>query len=208
MADDGSETQPPRIPFFIRKQLENLPILPGENARDFKTLFYQVEYSAEGGQKTAADFFIDFQATVLTWNLQRTERMITAVIRHHRLEAVAALIRRTSTLGGMEPGSLAYRAAHGDALDYFTSEDAKKKYQELFAKAGFGPDAIEVEAFEQALPQITILNRQQAAARRDLLAFLKEIDRRNARRGRELRKMADKMISRSRASTTEKGAAS
>ena len=59
-----------------------------------------------------------------------------------------------------------------------------------------------MEAFEQALVQNTSLNRQQTAARRQLLAFLKEIDRRNSRRAKELRKVADKVMSRARASTT------
>jgi hypothetical protein len=125
-----------------------------------------------------------------------------------RPAAVAALVRRTSTYGETEPGSIAYREAHLVALEYFTSEDAKKLIPERFAKAGYAPDAIEVEAFERALVQITSLNRQQTAARRQLLAFLKEIDRRNSRRAKELHKVADNVMSRVRASASESGATS
>jgi hypothetical protein len=48
--------------------------------------------------------------------------------------------------------------------------------------------------------QITTLNRQQTTARQQLLAFLKENERRNSRRAKELRKVADKVMSRAGAS--------
>ena len=60
---------------------------------------------------------------------------------------------------------------------------------------------------EQALPLITTLYQQQSAARRQLLAFLKEIERRNAKRAKELRKVADAVMSRAGASASAKGAA-
>ena len=200
MAENGPEEQRDPIPLFIRRQLDDPPILPGESAREFKSLFHQIEYSAEDRKKTAADYVMNYQATVLIWNLQRNDRMIVAVIGHKNLAAVAALIRRTNKSGESEPGSVSYREAHALALDYFKSEDVRKAVLERFAKAGYGPDAVEVEAFEQAFPQLTILYRQQNAAQRQLLVFLKEIDRRNSRRAKELRKVADNVLSRARES--------
>ena len=141
---------------------------------------------------------MNYQATVLMWNLQRIDRMIVAVIGHTHLAAVAALIRRTNKSGESEPGSMSYREAHALALDYFKSEEVKKGLLERFAKAGYGPDAVDVEAFEQAFPQLTILYRQQAVAQRQLLVFLKEIDRRNSRRAKDLRKVANNVLSRAR----------
>ena len=200
MAENGPEAEPDPIPLFIRRQLEKPPILPGESAREFKSLFHQIEYSAEDRKKTAADYLMNYQATVLIWNLQRNDRMIVAVIGHKNLAAVAALIRRTNKSGESEPGSVSYREAHALALDYFKSEDVKKGLLERFAKAGYGPDAVDVEAFDQAFPQLTILYRQQNTAQRKLLVFLKEIDRRNSRRAKELRKVADNVLSRARES--------
>jgi hypothetical protein len=208
MANNGSETEPERIPSFIRRQLENPPLLPSENKREFIILFREIEYSAEGGEKTAADYAVDYQATVLIWIVQRFDRMIATVIGHKRLPAVVALVRRTGQYGEAEPHSPAYHKEHGEALDYFTSEDSKKRLLQRFASSGYGPDAVEVEAFEQALPLITTLNQQQSAARRQLLVFLKEIERRNARRAKELRKVADNVISRGRASASNKEATS
>ena len=112
-----------RIPFFIQKQLENPPILPGESKKEFIILFREIEFSAEGGKKIAADYMIDYETTKLMWNLQRIDRMIVAVIRHMRPAAIAALIGRSGIYGETEePGSMAYRQAHLAALEYFTSE--------------------------------------------------------------------------------------
>jgi uncharacterized protein YdiU (UPF0061 family) len=203
-----AENETRHVPFFIQKQLENPPVLPGENPRDFRALFYEIEDSAEGGAKSAADHMIDYQATVLIWNLQRIERMLVALIGHMRSTAVVALIGRSSEDGEPEPGSHFYRLDRAEALEYFSSEEAKKRIQERFVKAGYAPDAVEVEAFAQALPQIISLNRQQTAARQQLLAFLKEIDRRNSRRAKELRKVADKVMSRAGDSAPTNGGVS
>jgi uncharacterized protein YdiU (UPF0061 family) len=208
MANNGSETELDPIPFFIRKQLENPPLLAGESKREFNILFREVGYSAEGGKKTAADYAVDYQATVLIWTVQRFDRLIAAVIGHKRLPAVVALVRRTGDYGEVEPGSPAYYEDHREALGYFTSEDSKNRLSRRFASRGYGPEAVEVEAFEQALPLITTLYQQQSAARRQLLVFLKEIERRNARRAEELRKVSDKAISRARASASDKGTTS
>jgi len=205
MAENGSQAPSGRIPMFIQKQLDNPPVLPGESVREFNTLFREIEFSVEGGKKTGADWAIDFQATMLIWILQRIDRMIVAAIRHMHPAAVAALIRRTSIHGETEPGSLAFGEAHVDSLKYFASEETKKKMLERFSQSGYAANAVEVEAFQQAFAQITSLNRQQAVARQQLLAFLKEIDRRSVRRAKELRKVAEKVISRAPASAAEHG---
>lgn len=141
MAENGFEAQPRRLPSFVQKQLDNPPVLSGENARDFRTLFNEIEFSAEGGKKTAADYLVDYEATVLMWNIQRIDRVMVAVIRHMRPAAVVALVRRTSEFGDSEPGSILYREANLEALKYFRSEDAKKQFLERFEKAGYAPEA-------------------------------------------------------------------
>lgn len=79
---------------------------------------------------------------------------------------------------------------------------------ERFAASGYAPDAVDIEAFQQALPQIANIDRQIGAAQRQLLAFLKEIERRNARRAEEYRNVARNAVSRARASGSENGARS
>jgi hypothetical protein len=207
VTEEGSENRS-LIPRFIRKKLENPKLLPGESAREFYALFRELEYSADEGAKTAADYEMIYQATDLIWNLQRYEGMRVRIIRHFLPAAVAALLRRVSRYGYAEPGSLAYEALDADARNYFTSEEQKKLWHDKLAASGFAPDAIETEAFQQALPQIAIIERQVVAARRQLMAFLKEIDRRNARRAHEFHQVAENAVSRARASGSANGAKS
>jgi len=103
---------------------------------------------------------------VLIWNLQRLERMRVGIIRHLHPAAVAALLRRTSKYGDAEPSSIAYQTASAEADAYFTSEEGKKQMLERFAGSGYAPDAIEIEAFQQALPHLAIIDRQISAAQR------------------------------------------
>src|ERR1700730_9021001 len=111
MADNAAQDPPHFIPRFIQRQLDNPPILPGENAAEFKTLFRELEFSPQQGGRTAADYAMIFQATTLTWRVIGLERMRAALIRHQRSAAVVTLIRRTNEFGGAEPGSIAYMTA-------------------------------------------------------------------------------------------------
>jgi hypothetical protein len=199
MAGTFSKDPPNFIPRFIQKQLDNPPILAGENRAEFKSLFYQLEWSDQDGPKTPAEYAIVYQATVLTWNLQRLERMRVALIRHQRPAAVAALLRRTGEHREPEPGSLAFHADNVEAQAYFGSDDAKKKTEDKFIAAGYAPDAVDVEAFQLALPNIAVIDRQVTGAQKQLTTFLKELDRRYANRARHMSKVAMNAISRAQA---------
>lgn len=197
MAETASQDPPDFIPRFIQKQLDNPPLLAEESRVEFKSLF-----SDQEGPKTAAEYAIVYQATVLTWNLQRLERMRVALIRHQRPAAVAALLRRTGEYSESEPGSLAFHEANVEAQTYFVSDDAKKKTEGKFIAAGYTPDAVDVEAFQLALPNIAVIDRQVAVAQKQLMAFLKELDRRyrnRAQAAQHVRKVAMNAISRAQA---------
>jgi hypothetical protein len=199
MAETASQDPPDFIPRFIQKQLDNPPLLAGESRVEFKSLFFQLEWSDQEGPKTVAEYAIVYQATVLTWNLQRLERMRVALIRHQRPAAVAALLRRTGEYSESEPGSLAFHEANVDAQTYFVSDDAKKKTEGKFIAAGYTTDAVDVEAFQLALPNIAVIDRQVAVAQKQLMAFLKELDRRYTNRAQHMRKVAMNAISRAQA---------
>lgn len=117
MTEEGEGSGP--VPLSIRKKLQNPPILPGESTRDFNSLFRELEFSVEERGKTAADYTMAYQATVLISNLQRLERMRVGIIRHFQPAAVATLLRRTSKYSHAEPGSIAYHEASAEAVAYF-----------------------------------------------------------------------------------------
>jgi hypothetical protein len=64
------------------------------------------------------------------------ERVRAAIIRHQRPAAVVTLLRRTSKFGEAEPGSIAYSAVNAEAVEYFTSQDAREQAEVRLAAAG------------------------------------------------------------------------
>jgi hypothetical protein len=208
MADSAAQDPAHFVPRFVQSQLDNPPILPGEIAVEFRSLFRELEFSGQGGGRTAVDYAMIFQATVLTWRLLGLERMRAALIRHQRPAAVVGLLRRTDERGEVEPGSFAYSDATAEAIGYFTSEDARRKIETRFAAAGYAPESVDVEAFQLSLHSLATLDRQIASAQKQLMAFLKEVDRRESRRADALRATALNAISRARSPVADKGQAS
>jgi hypothetical protein len=206
MAEDGSENR--SFPISIRRKLENPPLLPGESVREFNNIFRELDCSQEDRGKTAADYMIAYEATVLIWNQQRLERMRVSIIRHFHPAAIAALLRRTSKNPDAEPGSIAYMDAVADAGAFFSSEETKKQMLERFAAAGFAPDAVEVEAFQLALQQVANVDRQIRAAQKQMLAFFRQLERRDAVRVEAFRKVARNAVSRVRDAGNANGARS
>jgi hypothetical protein len=208
MAVNAAQDPPQFIPRIIQRQLDNPPILPGENASEFRSLFRGLEMSAQQGGRTPADYTMIYQATTLTWRVIGLERMRAALIQHQRPAAVVALIRRTNEFGGAERGSIAYMTAPAEAIGYFKSDDARKKIEASFAAAGYAQECVDVETFQLSLLFLTTIDRQIASAQKQLMAFLKEIDRRESRRAHALRKAALNAISHARSPVAEKGKAS
>jgi hypothetical protein len=72
--------------------------------------------------------------------------------------------------------------------------------EKQFSAAGYGPDAVDVEACNQSSAACAKFDQQIANARRQLMAFLKELDRRYARRAAEIRNTAINAVERARTS--------
>ena len=194
MANQGPPDSSVCLPRFIQTQLDNPPILAGENPVDFKILFNELECSCLEAGGTVAEYVMVYQVTVLTWRLIRVERIRASIIRHHRSPAVLALLRRSNERGEPERGSMADHNTMLEAIAYFTSGDARKKVKSRFAEAGYAEDAVEVEAFLQSQKSQAQIERESAAAQRQLLAFLKELEHRSAKRARQLREAALKAV--------------
>jgi hypothetical protein len=199
-----NETTPPDKrdyrPAFIRKLLAEAPLLPGESREGLIALFHEFEVSSDSAPVTASEYMMLFEVMRLTLNIQRLERNRRDFILHRKPAAVATLLRRTSKYGYAEGGSEADETEKQQTRAYFTSEEVKKKLAQQFDAAGYGPDAVDVEAREQAFAACAKIDQQIGSARRQLMAFLKELERRNARREAELRNVAMHAIERAKTS--------
>jgi hypothetical protein len=194
MANQEQRQTNTHFPQFIEKRLENPPVIAGENPVEFRVLFHELESACLEHGGTAAEHTMVYQVAVLTWRLMRLERMRALIIRHHRPVAVLSLVRRTDEHPEAERGSLAHARTGLEAMAYFASKDAKKKLETRFAEAGYAEDAVEIEAFLQSQNSQVQIERETAAAQRQLLAYLKELERRSMRRAKELLEAALKAV--------------
>ena len=194
MANQDQQEASDNIPRFIQRRLDNPPVIAGENPVEFRTLFRELECACLENGGTAAEYAMVYQVAVLTWRLMRLESMRASIIRHHRPLAVLSLLRRSNENGEPEHGSIAYITTGVEAITYFASKDARKKFETRFAEAGYAEDAVEVEAYLQSQKSQAQIEREAAAAQRQLLAFLKELEHRSAKRARQLREAALKAV--------------
>jgi hypothetical protein len=191
-------SKPDFKPGFVRKQLEEAALLPGESREELLALYHEFECSDDSAPATAAEHMMLLQVVMLVINIQRLERNRRNIILHHRPAAVAALLRRTSEYGYVDAGSVAEGIERKQIIEYFTSEGLKNKLEKQFNAAGYGPDAVDVEAYNQASAACAKIDQQIANARRQLMAFLKELDRRYARRAAEIRNVAMTAVERAK----------
>jgi hypothetical protein len=190
------------IPRAIQSQLDHPPIGPNESVAEFKSLFHELAEAVQGGHRSAAEFVMLLQATILTFRTVALERIRSAMIPHMRPEAVVALIRLAN--GTVERNFVTDFEVNDRRKEYFANKDGKAKIEASFARVGYAADAVDIEAFQLALPSLAPIDRQINAAQKQLMAFLKEIDRRDAKRAEELRKATLNAVSRARSEVADK----
>ncbi|UPK33948.1 hypothetical protein IVB18_38155 [Bradyrhizobium sp. 186] len=142
------------------------------------------------------------QATILTFRIMGLERIRSAIIGHMRPEAVVALIRLAN--GTVEPNSVTDFGVNDRRKEYFANKDGKAKIEASFARVGYAADAVDIEAFQLALPSLAPIDRQINASQKQLMAFLKEVDRRDAKRAEDLRKATLNAVVRARSEVADK----
>ena len=74
----------------------NPPLLPGERQVDFLGVFEAYEFSAANGRpKSGPEYVLVYQATMITWELMRLDRMKSKVLACQNRPAAEAVYRRT-----------------------------------------------------------------------------------------------------------------
>lgn len=202
MGDTSQHALLKRAPIFIQNQLNHPPIGPNESVEEFKSLFCELGASPQVVQRTAADYVMLLQITTLTFRAVTLERIREGLIGHQRPAAVLALLVRSHPLG--EAGLSTHLESNRLRAKYFASKEGKKQVEAELAGAGYAPDAVEVEAFDLALQSVAAVDRLISAAQRQLMAFLKEIERRDYKRAESLRKSALNVVSRTRSEASDK----
>lgn len=183
VADQELDDTDYEVPTFINKVLRNPELLPPEFREDFEGLFERFEFTHIGRAKTTTEYLLVNEATKLALTLEKLGRVETTILANQRRPAVESLFRKTHEGAAMKNAEAGIRAsAISSATRYFSDPAFRAKADTQFEAAGYGPDALEGEAYLRALPSLTVIHRQKATIRKDLFKILKDLEARYASR--------------------------
>jgi len=137
------------------------------------------------------------QATVLTWDILRYQQMKIGVLRSHQRPALESLLRKIKVRSASKMGIsevVAQSEARELAAPWFKDPASRPAMMRVIENAGFPPDALEVEAFQLALPTLATIERLVVSAQKCLDKFLDDLERTSKASARALRLAAEKAI--------------
>jgi hypothetical protein len=194
MSDNKSSSNKTYPLDILKRLLESPQLLPHENAEEFIQLFDSLE--DYGKPQSSRDYMAVYQATVLSWDVLRYQNMKIGVLRSHRRPALESLLRkiqvRTATKGLAE--GVAKSEARQLAAPWFKDPASRPAMKKALEDAGYPPNALEVEAFQLALPALATIERLIVSAQKRLNLFLDDLERTSKARARALRVTTEKAI--------------
>ena len=181
-------------PFQILERLLAAPhLLPHEKREEFIQLFTSLE--EYGAPQTTADYMAVYQATVLTWDILRYQDMKVGVLRCHQRSALVSLLSKTLEGAAIRGAEAAVTVdADQKATRWFAEPATRPAMIKMFEKAGYPPNAVEVEAFQRALPMVATIERLIVSAQKRLDKFLKELEKTSKASAEAIRIAAEKTI--------------
>jgi hypothetical protein len=193
---DHKPSQPKSYPLDIIKRLLDTPqLLPHESSKEFLQLFASFENYVK--PQNSRDYLAVHQATVLTWDILRYQNMQLGVLRSHQRPALESLLRkikvRTTSRKGIGE-AVAQSEARELAAPWFKDPASRPAMMKLIENAGYPPNAIEVEAFQLALPALAPIERLIVSAQRRLDRYLDSLEMTSKVNARVLRSAAEKAM--------------
>jgi hypothetical protein len=193
MSDNKSSQYKRPYPDVLRNRLHTLQLLPDEKLEDFFELFVSLEDYLK--PQTSWDYLVTYQATTLTFDILRYHEMKVGVLRNHRRPAFESLIHKIHVRRAMKGNeSVARTEANQFATQWFSDPASRPAIVELFEKAGYPPNAVEVEAFQLALPTLVPIERLIVSAQKRLDQYLKGVEKTSKASAEALRVAAAKAI--------------
>jgi hypothetical protein len=195
MSDNKSSRNKTHPLDILKRLLESPQLLPHENAEEFNQLFDSLE--DYGKPQSSRDYMAVYQATVLTWDVLRYQNMKIGVLRSHRRPALESLLRKIQVRTASKKGiaeAVAQSEARQLAAPWFKDPTSRPAMKKALEDAGYPPNALEVEAFQLALPALATIERLIVSAQKRLNLFLDDLERTSKARARALRVATEKAI--------------
>jgi hypothetical protein len=165
-------------PDFVKNLRKNPPLLANERAEDFEVVYESFEFTHYGRAKTDAEYLLVYQATVLTMQLMRYDRMKVAIVSNQRPPAAESLFRRSHDKTAVSKDDLsdARAAARENGSMYFADPECRKRLAAKLEKAGYSSEAVDAEAFLRALPSLATIDRLIASSEKRLMTIIKKLE--------------------------------
>ena len=193
---DNKSSQPKSYPLDILKRLLDTPqLLPHESSKEFLELFARLE--DYGKPQNSRDYLAVHQATVLTWDILRCQDMKVGVLRSYQRPALESLLRKIQVRTVSKKGigeAVAQSEARQLAAPWFNDPASRPAMMKTMKMAGYPPNAIEVEAFQLALPALATIERLIVSAQKRLDRYLDDLERTSKAHARALRVATEKAI--------------
>jgi len=195
---DHKSSQPKAYRLDILERLLDSPqLLPHESAEEFNQLFDSFE--DYGKPQSVRDYLAVHQATVLTWDILRYQNMKVGVLRSHQRPALESLLREIQVDPASKKGLglsevFAQSKARQLAAPWFKDPASRPAMMKTIKDAGYPPNALDVGAFQLALPALATIERLIVSAQKRLNVFLEELERTSKASARALRLAAEKTI--------------
>jgi hypothetical protein len=193
MSDNKSSQNKRPYPDVLRNRLHTLQLLPNEKLEDFFELFESLEDYLK--PQTSWDYLVTYQATTLTFDILRYNEMKVGVLRNHQRPAFESLTQKILVRGAMKGDESVVRAeANQFAAQWFADPASRPATRQLFVKAGYPPNAVEVEAFQLALPILVPIERLIVSAQKRLDQYLKGVEKTSKASAEALRVATTKAV--------------
>jgi len=195
MSDNKSSSRK-NYPLVLLNRLADTPhLLPHENREEFLQLFDSLE--VYGKPQNSRDYLAVHQATVLTWDILRYQEMKIGMLRSHQRPALESLLRKIQVRTMPKKGigeAVAQSEARQLAAPWFNDPASRPAMMKTIKMAGYPPNAIEVEAFQLALPALAKVDGLIVSAQKRLDVFLKELEKTSKASAEALRLATEKAI--------------
>jgi hypothetical protein len=193
MSEDKSSQYKIPYPDALRYRLDSPQLLPDENLKEFLEVFHSLEDYVN--PKSDWDLLVTYQATMLTFDILRYHEMKVGVLRNHQRPAFDSLIHRIHVRGAAKgEESVAQVEANQFASQWFSDTASRPVILEIFKKAGYSPNAVEIEAFQLALPTLVPIERLIVSAQKRLDQYLKGLEKTSKARAEALRMATAKAV--------------
>lgn len=183
-------------PLDMLKRLRGSPqLLPNENAKELIQLFDSFE--DYGKPQSVRDYMSVHQATVLTWDILRYQEMKIGVLRSHQRPALESLLSEIQVCKMPKKGigeAIVQSEARELAAPWFKDPASRPAMMKMIEDAGYPPNALDVEAFQLALPALATIERLIVSAQKRLNVFLDDLERTSKASAQALRLAAEKAI--------------